>query len=74
MQRIIGYECFLENTLRDLCEQLAVPVGQYTHNCNFVTDAIKNTPMGKCFTLGLFFWWGKSITEILKEVDVAFAS
>jgi len=59
MQRIIGYECFLENTVRDLYEQLDVITGLLTFNCNFITDAIKNSPMGNhslLFYRHIFFY------------------
>lgn len=49
MQRIIGYECFLENTLRTLGEQLGLPSDLIHISTNFITDAMKNTPMGNYF-------------------------
>ncbi|WAR18673.1 hypothetical protein MAR_000511, partial [Mya arenaria] len=45
MQRIIGYECYLENTLTSLCEQLGISPASLGINTNFITEAIKNTPM-----------------------------
>lgn len=48
MQRIIGYECFLENTFRALCEQLNVPSKMaLKFNNQFVSDAMSTTPIGK---------------------------
>ncbi|XP_045187445.2 uncharacterized protein LOC123545175 [Mercenaria mercenaria] len=46
MQRIIGYECFLENTFRALCEQLTVPSNfMQKLNTQFISDAMNSTPM-----------------------------
>ncbi|XP_052271001.1 uncharacterized protein LOC127871823 isoform X1 [Dreissena polymorpha] len=49
MQRIIGYECFLENTLNTLSQQLCVPKTCLTINTNFITEAIKNMPMDEFY-------------------------
>lgn len=57
MQRIIGYECFLENTFRDLCDQLGVPAKLVLKmNTQFISDALNNTPIGEfvSFFLGNF--------------------
>ena len=49
MQRIIGYECFLENTINNLCEQLGVKKKLLGVNTNFITEAMKDKKPGiKC--------------------------
>ncbi|KAL4238715.1 hypothetical protein ACF0H5_003422 [Mactra antiquata] len=45
MQRIIGYECFLENTLRAICKKLEIPLKVVLKgNTQFISDAMKNMP------------------------------
>jgi hypothetical protein len=52
MQRIIGYECFLENTFRALCEQLNVPSKLVLkYNNQFISDAMNATPIGEFLCL-----------------------
>ena len=47
MQRIIAYECFLENTMTSVCEKLGINPRSLKMSTNLITDAIKNTPIGK---------------------------
>ena len=47
MQRIIGYECFLENTITNLCENLGLKRKLLGINTNFITEAMKDKKPGK---------------------------
>ena len=47
MQRIIGYECFLENTITSLCENLGMKRKMLGINTNFITEAMKDKKPGK---------------------------
>ena len=47
MQRIIGYECFLENTITILCENLGLKRKLLGINTNFITEAMKDKKPGK---------------------------
>jgi len=53
MQRIIGYECFLENTLTAICDQIGISPDSLNINTNFITDAIRDTPIGSWISLYL---------------------
>ena len=55
MQRIIGYECFLENTINNLCEQIGIKKKLLGINTNFITEAMKDKKPGIIILLFLKF-------------------